>query len=252
MNDIANLDEQAALFAQRLENLMTSVVGPTENSYTTVTSGLQRKSTEAILIQQNNQKGIALSVEGKPLLRLSYKFRCTCDNPATELQVEESNIALRTESSAEPLLHYDYVRNIRGNIPAAHINVHASNDAATKAMLACGFKAQGRNRRQDFIKRGIFPTFSSLHLPVGGDRMRPGLEDVLQLAVYEFGIDVEDGWQDAIEASREEYRKIQLRAFVREFPDIAFEELRQAGYVKGEHVPERPTREGRVSRLIRY
>ncbi|WP_043167864.1 hypothetical protein [Bifidobacterium callitrichos] len=97
----------------------------------------------------------------------------------------------------------------------------------------------------------MFPTFSSLHLPVGGDRMRPGLEDVLQLAVCEFGIDVTAGWLDAVEASHEEYRTTQLRAFVREFPDIAFEELRRAGYVDGD-VPQRPVREDRISRLRRY
>ena len=82
--------------------------------------------------------------------------------------------------------------------------------------------------------RVVFPTFSSLDLPVGGDRMRPGLGDVLQLAVCEFGIDATNGWLDGVEAGREECRAAQLRAFVREFPDIAFEGLRQGGYVDGD------------------
>lgn len=250
MND-TDLAGQAERFAQRLEDMLTAVLGSADDSYTMTVAGPPRKGVEMVLVRQRDPGGVALMVDGRPLLRLSYKFRCTCDNPVSELQVEESNIALRAENDAEPLLHYDYVRSARGNVPAAHINVHASSDSATRAMLACGMKAQGRNRRRDFMERGVFPTFSSLHLPVGGDRMRPGLEDVLQMAVCEFGIDTADGWLEAIESSREAYRTTQLRAFVREFPDVAFEELRAAGYVDGD-APRRPIREDRVSRLKRY
>ena len=247
------LSDQVKTFAQHLEDLLTAVLGAScgGRPYTAAPVGFVYRGTDMFLIRQEEDDGVALTVDGRPLLRLSYKFRCTCSNPYGELQVEESSIALRVESDAEPLLHYDYVRGARGSVPAAHINVHESNDSATRTMLACGMKARGRGRRRDFMERGVFPTFSSLHLPVGGDRMRPGLEDVLQMAVYEFGIDATDGWLDAVEAGREEYRATQLRAFVREFPDIAFEELRQGGYVDGD-VPQRPTREGRASRLRRY
>ena len=247
------LPDQARAFAQHLEDLLTAVLGVPRDgrSYTATPTGFVYRGSDMFLIRQGDDDGVALTVDGRPLLRLSYKFRCTCANPYGELQVEESNIMLRAENDAEPLVHYDYVRGARGGVPAAHINVHASNDSATRAMLSCGMKAQGRGRRREFMERGVFPTFSSLHLPVGGDRMRPGLEDVLQLAVCEFGIDTTDCWLDAVETSREEYRATQLRAFVREFPDIAFEELRRGGYVDGD-VPRRPVREGRASRLRRY
>lgn len=177
----STLPGQARSFAQRLEDLLTAVLGeaPGGRPYTATPVGFPYRGTDMFLIRQDDPDGVALTVDGRPLLRLSYKFRCTCANPYGELQVEESNVTLRAENDAEPLLHYDYVRGARGNVPVAHINVHASNDSATRAMLACGMKAQGRGRRRDFMERGVFPTFSSLHLPVGGDRMRPGLEDVL-------------------------------------------------------------------------
>ncbi|MBW3093707.1 hypothetical protein KIH79_12445 [Bifidobacterium sp. 82T10] len=251
MNENAGLVRQAEWFAQELENLLTAVLGARETPYTGVPVGVDNRGEESFLIRQADPEGVPLTVDGRPLLRLAYRFRCTCSNPVNELQVEDSGISLRAEADAEPMFHYDYVRSVRGTIPAAHINVHASNDSATKAMLACGAKAQGRNRRREFVQRGFFPTFSSLHFPVGGDRLRPGLEDVLQMAVYEFGIDTEGGWLDVIEESRERYRETQLRAFVREFPDIAFGELRSGGYLNGDTVV-RPERVGRPSRLKRY
>lgn len=248
---VDDLGSQASDFAQCLENLLTAVLGESPEPYTRSPYGRSRKGLDSMLVEQSDRAGVPLRVDGRVVLRLEYSYRCTCDNPAHELQIDESSVMLRVENDPTPLMHYDYVRNVRGSIPAAHINIHASNDEATKAMLACGGKAQGRNRRKDFVERGVFPTFSVLHFPVGGDRMRPGIEDVLQMARYEFGIDMESGWLDAIEQSREEYRTTQLRAFVREFPDIAFEELRNGGYVEGS-TPSRPGRPDRISRMRRY
>lgn len=119
-------------------------------------------------------------------------------------------------------------------------------------MLACGSKSQGKNRRKAFLEKGTFPTFSSLHFPVGGDRFRPGLEDVLQMAIYEFGIDAQPQWQQAIEQSRAEYRTRQISALVCEFPDIAYQALSQNGYLDSGTPPQRPEREDTKSRLTKY
>lgn len=156
---------------------------------------------------------------------------------------------LATAGDNDILFHYDFIRDMHSLIPSAHINVHGSNDSATRLMLLCGSGQRGKSRRRKYVKDGEFPTFSKLHLPVGGDRFRPGLEDVLQLAAYEFQIDTRDGWQDVIESSREEYRKRQLGALVHEFPDIAFETLKDDGYVIG-NAPSRPDKDR--NRLRKY
>lgn len=244
--------QKATSFAQTLEELMTNVLGLAAVPYTETPVGLNNRYGGPSFLVSSRSEGIPLTVEGHPILRLSYRYRCTCDNPRSLLQVEQSSIQLRPENGSQPIVSYDYVRGARSNTPAAHINVYASNDEATKAMLACGSKRQGRNRRRDFIDKGIFPTFSSLHFPVGGDRMRPGLEDVLQMACTEFGIDARDDWLDAVEASREQYRAEQLRALVREYPDIACETLQSEGLLGGDTRIDRPVIPGRVGRLRRY
>lgn len=237
-------------FAQDIENLLSAVLGPDELAYTAAPVWSTRRNEDTCLIA-SREGDVPLAVEGNVILHLSYSYQCTCGNARGLLQVERSSVKLRAGSSQSPFVSYDYVRDARSNTPAAHINVYASNDPVTQAMLACGAKRQGRNRRKEFVDRGVFPTFSSLHFPVGGDRMRPGLEDVLQMAVTEFGIDVLDGWKAAIEETRKRYRAEQLRALVREFPDIAFDTLRAEGLASRD-VPRRVEDPCRESRLTRY
>ena len=64
----------------------------------------------------------------------------------------------------------------------------------------------------------------------GGHRFRPCLEDVLEALANEFGIDVKDGWREAIREGREEWRRMQLRAAVRDAPRDVAEVLRSMGY----------------------
>lgn len=167
-------EEQAIDFAQRFENMLTEVLGqPSDGQYTADPQGARKKRSASYLIKTRDPQGISLTVGGSTILRLSYRYQCSCRDSNSYLQVDESAITLRAESDPAPIIHYDYVRDPHSAIPAAHINIHASNDSATKAMLACGSKSQGKNRRKAFLEKGTFPTFSSLHFPVGGGRFRP-------------------------------------------------------------------------------
>lgn len=118
-------------------------------------------------------------------------------------------------------------------------------------MLSCGKGLRSKNRRKKYINDGAFPTFSTLHFPVGGDRFRPGLEDMLQMAVYEFHIDVTDEWEKPLNYSREEYRERQLKALVREYPDLAWDALTENGANLAKR-PERPQRSDRPGVLVKY
>jgi hypothetical protein len=51
----------------------------------------------------------------------------------------------------------------------------------------------------------------SLHLPVGGDRFRPCLEDVIEFLVVECRFDCQVGWRTVLEAGRERWRRMQTR-----------------------------------------
>src|SRR5690625_4794456 len=71
---------------------------------------------------------------------------------------------------------------------------------------------------------------SKLHLPTGGERFRPALEDFLGFLLRECGVDAVHGWQSAIEDSREEWRRLQFRTAVRELPREAADVLRREGW----------------------
>lgn len=199
-------------------------------------------------------RGIPLRVEGKEVLRLAFEYECEMSDHGY-LTIDKSSIRVLPVPShhyvGAPFFHYDYVRDHHGHIPAAHMNIHASNDELTKIILQCGSKERGKRRRKDFVKNGTFPTVSDLHFPLGGNLFRPSLEDVLEMLIAEFGIDAHTQWHDVITKSRYEYRMIQYKALVREHPEIAVEALRESGLQYDEAtVPA--ARRGAVNRLTAY
>ena len=88
---------------------------------------------------------------------------------------------------------------------------------------------------------------AKVHLPVGGVRMRPCLEDFLQLLVNEIGLDAEPGAQAAIDAGRVRWRRRQLSAMVRDDAEEAARVLRDLGYEVT--TPTAGSRPSRVDRL---
>ncbi len=245
-------EDQATQFAQRIENLLQGVLGANDDLYTAAPEGRRvRGGGTSYVIRQLCEKGIPINSAGECILKLSYTFHCSCRQPDAWLQVDKSSIMLTGEPEHIPLLRYDYVRSPSSDIPAAHLNVYGSNDMASRLMLTCYGGKRTRNRRKEYVEKGAFPTFSSLHFPVGGDRLRPGLEDILQMAIYEFHIDVEPDWEITLNDSRAEYRSRQIKALVREFPDLAYEALIEIGCDLTEK-PERSGRDDRPSMLIRY
>jgi len=71
---------------------------------------------------------------------------------------------------------------------------------------------------------------SALHIPVGGARFRPCLEDVVQLLAEDFRFDMLPTWRAAVNPGREEWRRKQVRAAVRDWQEEAAETLRKLGY----------------------
>lgn len=75
------------------------------------------------------------------------------------------------------------------------------------------------------------PKTQVLHLPTGGKRFRPSLEDVLEFAIHDLAVEAKAGWQLRVEQGRRKWQRIQLAAAMRDAirsePDTAPEELRQ-------------------------
>lgn len=64
-----------------------------------------------------------------------------------------------------------------------------------------------------------------LHLPVGGFRFRPGLEDFLEFAIDEGLIPAKEGWQERLKETRNEFLRKQFMAMVAKNPEWAREAL---------------------------
>lgn len=124
----------------------------------------------------------------------------------------------------EPLIRFEYVRRSK-EPPGAHIQVHAHRDE-----MAYLLRLADAGRPQAGMKRDRIPRLSEMHLPVGGHRLRPSLEDVLLFLVREFAIDTQPGWRKVIEQQQREYRLLQMRTAVRDAPEDAAEVLRELGY----------------------
>lgn len=71
---------------------------------------------------------------------------------------------------------------------------------------------------------------SQLHLPLGGPRFRPALEDVLEMLVVEFAIDRSAEWRSSLREGRSLWRDTQLRAAVADNPEAAVEALTELGF----------------------
>lgn len=214
-----DVGSQAAAWATELESTITSTlrhspphrlqVSQTEKRY--VVEPL--RSTEA-------KAYLPLCVDGEKLGELGIEYQLTADSRNQYLKVHRSKIEIRASASREPILRLEY-EPVDSLVPASQWHIHAENGALS-AWLALAHKGAELPRKRWAV--------SSLHLPTGGERMRPALEDVLQLLIVDLRVDAAAGWQEALERGRERWRRIQLGSMVRDRPEVAADVLRGIGY----------------------
>lgn len=150
--------------------------------------------------------------DGSAPIAMEVHYSLSGDNEGKYLQVNSSVIAIQlmTARRGEPptyeeLLHVDYERDKPHGYPEAHIQVHARSDAWDQALP----------------NRGL----EKLHLPVGGRRYRPSLEDVIEFLIRERLAAPADRADGILERARAEVHKKQLRAAIRRDPETAREYL---------------------------
>lgn len=152
--------------------------------------------------------GIPLTIDARPpRAYLHLWYRLGPDPEGEHLAVMSSGVALTADPQVrEVLFHYDYEREKPDGYPEAHVQVAA--DPAAWGSL------RPPNR-----------PFAKSHLPVGGRRFRPTVEDVIEYAVVERLADARAGWRGAVDAGRAKFHANQLRAAVRRDPETAWREL---------------------------
>jgi hypothetical protein len=147
------------------------------------------------------------------------------------LTVEQSVYFLYTGPDAghlTELLHYDYERDKEG-YPEAHIQVIATSEAWDTVLASSGKPKAGVGK---------------LHLPVGGRRFRPALEDLIEALIEEHILDGAPGWPRIINEHRDRFRRLQLRAAIRREPEVASVALQALGYTIS------PPEQSRLAKII--
>ena len=69
-----------------------------------------------------------------------------------------------------------------------------------------------------------------LHLPVGGRRFRPSLEEFLNFVIAECGFRGKPGWEPILLRRRQEWLFKQTAAAARDYPEAAAKSLEELGF----------------------
>ncbi|MGB3414596.1 MAG: hypothetical protein WBA28_07750 [Microbacteriaceae bacterium] len=234
-----SIAEQAKEFANQVQEMLLKVL-PEGELGIVLRTYTREDNSQTVVITQKDPEGVQLTVDGKPFLRLTFEYYCIGGTGGTWLKILKSSFTVAANGVNQPYFHYDYLANPQGKIPSAHLNVHGHRDDLIRSLLHSNRSgSHSKNRRRDLLSHGNVPTMSNLHFPVGGSRFRPGLEDVLQMVINEFGIDVRSGHQKYLEEYRQRYRTVQLEAIVGSLPTIAVRKLEAMGY-QFSHKPTSP------------
>ncbi|MFJ8910623.1 hypothetical protein [Amycolatopsis sp. NPDC102389] len=160
-------------------------------------------------------KPVTLKAKGRPLAELHVFQRFRLDSTETYLAVEQSVFKLTAKIDRTPIVRYDYDRDARSK-PSSHIQLHAHRGAISHLL------SQTRHSNPHEL--------ASLHFPTGGARFRPCLEDFVEFLIRDCRLDAKAGWEKEVEAGRERWRRLQVRAVVREVPSEAVAVLERLGY----------------------
>lgn len=165
--------------------------------------------------QSEKQGGVPLYARGVLLAWLRLDFLCRLDATDEFLAIDKSKIWMVAQVDATPVFRFEYLYDAEW-VPHSHIQVHGERGA-----LAHLLSQTGRSRPH---------SMSTLHLPTGGSRFRPNLEDVVQFLIVDCRFDALDTWREAVDRERAEWRRVQTRTACRALPVEAAAQLSKMGY----------------------
>lgn len=207
--EIWQLRNEARTFADEL----SAVLNGTVCDGVRVLSVIDSRTDQAVIgyqisTQDLTGRGIPLSLGKKPTAYLGMAFRLEPDDTEHKhLMVRSSFVSLCADPDLdEELIHWDYEREKADDYPEAHVQIAAESAAWATISTSCGRKGD---------------TLASLHIPVGGRRNRPSLEDIVEFVIVERIAPARDDWRTVVAAGRERFRIKQLRAAIRRDPATA-------------------------------
>lgn len=222
MTDHPTLDDLAREFADTLTDLTRGVLG--EDTPRFYAKEIAADRHVQVHPGRERAEAIPVRIGGTHRIDLIVKHFCCWDGESRFIAVDHSEIKVHYTGVADPLFRFEYERQQK-DPPGAHIHVHGHRDE-----VAYLLRLAETGRPVQKLKRDAVPKSSEMHLPVGGHRMRPTLEDVLLFLVREFAVDTAPEWKAVLERHVRQWRTIQLKASVRDAPEAAAEVLRGLGY----------------------
>ncbi len=223
----ATLEQLTAQFTAELTELFVGVIGPKAPKFTIEKSSSGKK--ESFFIRPKG-KTIFLNINGEHTLTLDCSYRCVWDREEKFLKIAKSKIHILSVMDATPLFRYEFLDTSNINIPSAHIHLHVHRDEYIYPMVRAIFGKPAMRAMAIATGEGKQPRVADIHFPVGY-QIYPGIEDILQLLITEFGIDTASGAQNAISKGRERWRCRQLACFVRDEPEACLQALQDIGYI---------------------
>lgn len=207
-----SLEEQARRFSDKVGHLLRACFPDAPGMIVTELDERVRIHPEG---QTPRAGGVPLRANALELAWLRVHYSCRLDHVERYLAVDAASFWVVSTKDRSPLIRFEYKYQSR-TAPHAHIQLHGERGALTHLLTRCG-----HNRAHEM---------SALHLPTGGPRFRPNLEDVIQFLIDDVGVDAVDGWLDAVHERRAEWRSIQTKAAARAMAHDAAEALREIGY----------------------
>ena len=229
-NRSVNLLDEATKFADRTSSLLAECLPgapPIEVTYT------KNRASLSPIGQTEKSGGVPLMARGQRLAWMRLDFLCRLDSSSEFLAIDKSKIWVVAEVDNTPIFRFEYLYDAEW-VPHSHIQVHGERGALSHLLSR--------------TKHSKPHSLSSLHLPTGGARFRPGLEDVIQFLVEDCRFDKLPSWKKAVARERTEWRRIQTRTVARAWPEEAADQLMTMGYVvtppdDGHPVPSVKTKE---------
>ncbi|MFD5823157.1 hypothetical protein [Nesterenkonia xinjiangensis] len=210
----ASLWEEAHSFAERLNYLVAGVLVGDLPQFRA------EEHHERLVVVSTGTEAFRLrrSLSDAQFALLDVSFHCVWNSSKSFLGIHKSTFKLRGPDGGHPVFHMDYLRRPHSrSVPVAHYNVSSQHPVVREMVDPAGAADDPESTRK-------------IHIPVGGHRFRPTLEDVLQMLITDFNVECKPGWRGSIEEGRGIFRETQTAAAVLDHPQKAAEELRRQGF----------------------
>lgn len=227
------LSDRARKFASDLTDTIGGALGPGAPSFVAEAAPQRLHNAELtrVIVRTKDNVEIQLSIDGEHALNLVVEYTCEWDDERAFLAVRKAHFHVYSIDAEDPLFRYEFVDGMVSDLPSAHLHVHAHRDEILYQLFRSERKQRGRNRAKKVLEpKRTPPRLSAIHFPLGGTRMRPALEDVLQTLMEEFCIDTAPKAREALEQGRAEWRRHQIGALVRDAPAEAIRVLEAMNY----------------------